>query len=106
MIVGLSVSFRNVCGVSERGLGRAPGGVCSLGLHLVWCPKYRGRVVGGLLERVAGERGWQVVAKEVLPDHVRVFVRVGPTDAPAAVVRAFPVQAHDAVRQRGVAQGR
>ena len=68
-------------------------------MHLVWCPKYRGRVVGGLLERVAGERGWQVVAKEVLPDHVRVFVRVGPTDAPAAVVRAFNGRAARVLRQ-------
>jgi putative transposase len=24
-----------------------------------------------------------------MPDHVHVFVRVGPTDAPASVVRAF-----------------
>jgi putative transposase len=29
------------------------------------------------------------VAKEVMPDHVHLFVRVGPTDAQAQVVRAF-----------------
>ena len=62
-------------------------------------PEVPGPVVGGLLERVAGERGWQVVAKEVLPDHVRVFVRVGPTDAPAAVVRAFEGRTARVVRQ-------
>jgi len=32
---------------------------------------------------------WEIVAKEVMPDHVHVFVRVGPIDAPAQVVRAF-----------------
>jgi putative transposase len=66
-----------------------------LGLLVVWCPKCRCRVLGGrvarrlggLLERIAGERGWQIVAKEVMPDHVHQFVRVGPIDAPAAVVR-------------------
>lgn len=76
---------------------RTPGGVCSLGLHLVWCPKYRRRVLGGRVARrldelivaIAAEHGWEIVAHEVMPDHVHLFVRVGPTDAPAAVVRAF-----------------
>ncbi len=68
-----------------------------MGLHLVWCPKYLRRILGGrvaarcgeLLEQIAGEHGWGIVAKEVRPDQVHLFVRVGPTDAPAAVVRAF-----------------
>ena len=38
---GLSVSLRKVRGMSERRFRRTPGGVSSLGLHLVWCPKYR-----------------------------------------------------------------
>jgi REP-associated tyrosine transposase len=41
------------------------------------------------LEQIAVEHGWQIVAKDVMPDHVQLFVRVGPTDAPAQVVRAF-----------------
>jgi len=77
-----------------------------LGLHLVWCPKYRRRVLGGrvaarcdeLLEQIAGERGWEIVAKEVMPDHVHLFVRVGPTDAPAQVVRAFKGRTARALR--------
>ena len=68
-----------------------------LGLRVVWCPKYRRRIVGGrvaarcggLLEQVARERGWQMVAKEVMGDDAHLLVRVGPTDAPASVVRAF-----------------
>lgn len=76
---------------------RTPGGVCSLGLHLVWCPKYRRRVLGGrvarrldpLIAQVADEHSLQIVAHVVMPDHVHLFVRVGPTDAAAAVVRAF-----------------
>jgi len=93
----LSVSLRNVRVVSGQRFRRTPGGVCSLGLHLVWCAKYRGRVLGGrvarrldeLIEQIADEHGWPIVAHEVMPDHVHLFVRVGPTDAPAAVVRAF-----------------
>ena len=93
--------------MSERRFRRTPGGVCSLGLHLVWCPKYRRRIVGGrvargcgeLLERIADEHGWQIVAKEVMPDHVHLLVRVGPTDAPAAVVRAFKGRTARVLRQ-------
>jgi REP-associated tyrosine transposase len=91
----------------ERRFRRTPGGVCWFGLHLVWCPKYRRRVLGGriarrldeLLEQIAGEHDWQIVAKEVMPDHVHLFVRVGPADAPASVVRAFKGRTARVVRQ-------
>jgi putative transposase len=83
--------------MSERRFRRTSGGVSWLGLHVVWCPKYRQRILGGrvarrlseLSEQIADEHGWQIVAKEVMADHVHLFVRVGPTDAPASVVRAF-----------------
>jgi putative transposase len=83
--------------MSERRFRRTPGGVSSLGLPVVWCPKYRRRILGGrvvrrlgeLVEQIAAEHGWQIVAKEVMPDHVHLFMRVGPTDAPAHVVRGF-----------------
>jgi REP-associated tyrosine transposase len=81
----------------ERRFGRAPGGVSSLGLHVVWRPKYRRRILGGraarrlgeLLGRIADGHGWQIVTHEVMPDHVHQLVRVGPTAAPARLVRAF-----------------
>jgi putative transposase len=84
--------------MSERWFRRTSGGgVCLLGLHLVWCPKYRRRILGGavatrcaeLVELIASEHNWEIVAKEVMPDHVHLLVRVGPTGAPAVVVRAF-----------------
>jgi putative transposase len=43
---------------------------------------------GELVDRIADEHSWEIVAKEVMPGHVGLLVRVGPTDAPAAVVRA------------------
>lgn len=75
---------------------RSPGGVCWLGLHLVWCPKDRRGVLGGRVARrvdqlivgIGAEYGWEIVAKEVMADHVQVVVRVGPSDALAAVVCA------------------
>ena len=83
--------------MSDPGLRRGAGGVSSSGLHLVWCPKYRRRLLGGrvatrldgLLDEIAAENGWQIVAREVMPDHVHILVRVRPTDSPAEVVGRF-----------------
>jgi putative transposase len=36
---------------------------------------------------IADERGWQIVAKAVLPDHTNLFVRVGPTVCCAGAYR-------------------
>ena len=50
-------------------------------------------------ERVAGadrrRACWQIVAKVVMPDHVHLFVRVGPTDAPAELVRGLRAAPHE-----------
>jgi putative transposase len=73
--------------------GRTAGAVHSIGLQLVWCPKYRrpvleGRVADrlrGLIEAKCAQRGWTVRALEILPDQVRLFVRTGPDASPALV---------------------
>lgn len=66
---------------------------------MVWCPKHRLRILSGrvagrlgeLVEQIAAENGWQIVANEVMPEHLHLhlFVRVGPSGAPAAVARRF-----------------
>ena len=76
---------------------RGAGGVSSVGLHVVWCLKHRRRLLGGrvatrldgLLDDIAAENGWEIVACEVMADHVHILVRVRPTDSPAEVVRGF-----------------
>jgi NAD(P)H-dependent flavin oxidoreductase YrpB (nitropropane dioxygenase family) len=45
--------------MSERRFRRTPGGVSSLGLHGVWCPKYRRRILGG---RSAWTDAWEAEA--------------------------------------------
>jgi len=83
--------------MSDPRFRRSAGGVTSLGLPVVWCPKYRTRVLGGrvagrlnqLVGEIAAENGWQIVAREVLPDQVHIFVPVRPTDTPAQVAGRF-----------------
>jgi putative transposase len=76
-----------------RAVQVSPGGVHDLGYHVVWCPKYRRPVLTGpvngrcreLLAEKCGERGWAIVALEVMPDHVHLFVKAGPVDSPSHI---------------------
>lgn len=82
---------------STRKVRRFSGGVYDLGLHVVWCPKYRRRVLGGrvaerldeLIRQKAAERGWTVVALEVMPDHVHLFVKHDPKASASYVANQF-----------------
>jgi putative transposase len=57
--------------------------VYSAKYHLIWCPKYRRRVlVGGVDERVKviiGDVAAEVIEVEVMPDHVHLLAEVPPT---------------------------
>ena len=56
--------------------------VYSAKYHIIWCPKYRRRVLGGrsearlkmVIAEVLGEVGGQVVEVEVIADHVHLLV--------------------------------
>jgi putative transposase len=65
--------------------------------HFVFIPKRRKKVlVGDIATRTRNiflelsiEKGWDILALEVAPDHVHLFVAVKPTDVPALVVKSF-----------------
>ncbi|CAI7973607.1 transposase [Frankia sp. Hr75.2] len=81
----------------DRFVGRqvavGAGGVCDLGYHVVWCPKYRRPVLTGpvrdrcdvLVREKRAEHGWTVGALDVMPDHVRLFVQAHPKHSPSYV---------------------
>lgn len=73
---------------------RTHGSVYSIRYHIVWCPKYRRPVLVGkvaemlrdLLQAKVIELGGEILAIEVMPDHVHLFVDMPPSFAPAQVV--------------------
>ncbi|MFE6741532.1 IS200/IS605 family transposase [Streptomyces tubercidicus] len=83
--------------VVARKVRRFSGGVCDLGLHVVWCPKYRRPVLDGrvaerldeLIRQKADERGWEIIALEVMPDHVHLFVKHDPKSSASYVANQF-----------------
>jgi len=69
--------------------------VYNTGYHLIWCPKYRRKVlVGAVAERLLGllqakaqELGCTLETLEVMPDHVHLFLRASPVHAPHYLVQ-------------------
>ncbi len=60
--------------------------VYSCKYHVVWCPKYRRKVLTGEVERrlkelvvdVCGEIHVDVIEMEIMPDHVHLLIEVDP----------------------------
>ena len=80
-----------------RQVKASAGGVCDLGYHVVWCPRYRRRVLAGrvaawcedLIRARARGRGWRMVTLEIMPDHVRLVVTAHPSHSPSRVASQF-----------------
>ncbi|MEV0346553.1 IS200/IS605 family transposase [Nonomuraea sp. NPDC050680] len=75
--------------------------------HVVWCPKYRRRVLGGgieerlkqLIGEVVEEKGAWLVETEVMPDHVRLLVEVDPQLGIHKLVKAIKGRSSRVLRQ-------
>jgi len=81
--------------------------------HLVWTPKRRKPVLTGtiaqdcrsLIEGKCAEQGWHILELAINPDHVHLFVRVGPSTAAVEVVRQCKgVTSHELRRKYPVLQ--
>ena len=71
--------------------------VHELGLHIVFCTKYRKQVLTGVVEieckhilaQTCAEYGWTLEALEIMLDHIHIFIQVGPEDRPTDIVKAL-----------------
>lgn len=60
--------------------------VFSCKYHVVWCPKYRRKVLNGnielrlkeIIEQVCLERQAELIELEIMPDHVHLLVSIDP----------------------------
>ena len=61
--------------------------VVNINYHIIWCPKYRRKVlVDGVdarlkevLVQIAEESGCTIETMEVMPDHIHIFLKATPT---------------------------
>ncbi len=72
----------------------SPGGVWDIKYHIVWCPKYRKPLpkkvqenLKTILITICEARRWEILALEIMADHIHIFLKVPPTVSPAGVVK-------------------
>lgn len=69
----------------------------NINYHIVWIPKYRRHILRGkvrdvlrtILEGKCEEYGWELLALEVMPDHIHLFIGCKPTDTPSHIVKTL-----------------
>ncbi|HUR07905.1 MAG TPA: IS200/IS605 family transposase [Nonomuraea sp.] len=75
--------------------------------HVVWCPKFRRRVLGGevearlkqLIGEVIEEKGAWLVELDVMPDHVHLLVEVDPQFGIHKLVKAIKGRSSRVLRE-------
>ncbi len=69
--------------------------IYNIAYHLIWCPKYRRKVLidkkevrlKELLLKKSEEMQIIIEKMEVMPDHIHLFVKASPTDSPHYIVQ-------------------
>lgn len=72
---------------------RTKHSVYNLNYHVVLVTKYRHKVLVGAIETFVKERlqiicnryGWEIMAQEVMPEHIHIFVSAPPKFAPLTI---------------------
>jgi len=84
------------------------GSVSALTYHFVWCPKYRRKVLVGPVETAlrrliavkAADLYCEIVALEVMPDQVHLFLKAPPTHAPQHIANQIKGYTSHALRAK------
>lgn len=84
------------------------GSVYNIAYHLIWCPKYRRKVLVGevelelkaILSEIALERGWEIGQMEIMPDHVHIFLKANPVNSVAEIVNYLKGVSSYALRRK------
>ena len=77
---------KEIFNINKNQLSYGRGYVYSLQYHLVWCTKYRKKVLKDgidleckkMLQDLAEEYQFQILAMEVMPDHIHMLVEIPP----------------------------
>jgi len=71
--------------------------MCEIKYHIIWCSKYRKEIlkdeVGDYFKNIIGviceSKNWQIIEKEVMPDHIHIFISTPPYDAPTNIIKVL-----------------
>ena len=69
------------------------GSVCNINYHFVWVTKYRKPILTfvedakQVLQSICDQNGWLILAIEIMPDHIHLFITTPPFYAPSKIVK-------------------
>jgi len=71
--------------------------VYNINYHIVFCPKYRHKVIRGKVEetikqvvkKICKNYGYTLIQMETMPDHLHIFLSAPPTVAPIEIVKTM-----------------
>lgn len=86
---------------------RTENSVSSINYHFVFVPKRRKAVLVGdvakrmqeIIFELVQEHGWKMIALEVMPDHVHLFINAPTHEAPADIARWVKGRASNYLRK-------
>lgn len=86
---------------------RSAHSVTLINYHFLWCPKRRKPVLTGdiaqrlqsIIFGLCDEHNWKLIALEVMPDHVHMFLECPPTDAPRVIIKRVKGRASHHLRK-------
>ena len=86
---------------------RNPHSVTLINYHFVWCPKRRKAVLTGkiahrlqqIIFELCTENNWRLIALEIMPDHVHLFLNADPSFAPSLIVKRIKGRASHYLRK-------
>ncbi|NEO54350.1 MAG: IS200/IS605 family transposase [Okeania sp. SIO3B5] len=86
---------------------RNPHSVTLINYHFVFCPKRRKPVLVGdvkqrlqqIIFELCTEHDWRLIALEIMPDHVHLFLEVDPTFAPSVIIKRVKGRASHHLRK-------
>jgi putative transposase len=74
---------------------KASSAVYSINYHIVWCTKYRQKVLGSqvsktaetILTTICDTKSWEILELVVMEDHIHLFLSASPFESPTAIVK-------------------
>lgn len=71
--------------------------VYNINYHIVWCPKYRKPILvdeiktylDDILRTISVTKGYTILALEIMPDHIHIFISAPPMDSPTSIVKVL-----------------
>ena len=86
---------KKITDIKNKSLTYGRGYVYSIQYHLVWCTKYRKKILTGKIERslkdylqkIADAYSFDITALEVMPDHVHMLIDCRPQFHPSDMIK-------------------